>query len=219
MEKIKTILVDDHKIIRDGLKALLFKQKRIIVVGEAYDAEELFALLQEKQPDVVIIDIELPTLSGIEISRILENDFPEIKKIILSANITEGIIPELIEYGVLGILSKSCSADDFINSIEKAYDGQHFYNDYVANLILKSFINKNNIPSKFNKPQAVEISEREVEVIKCFAEGMIYKEIADMLNISIRTVESHKVNILRKLKLNTVIDIVKYAIKNNIVSI
>lgn len=219
MNKVTVIIVDDHEIVREGIKLLLSTNKTVKVIGEASNDKEFFDLLKVENPDVVILDIEMPGMDGLQISEILEDDYPQIKKILLSANIDETTIPIAIDKGVLGILPKNCSHNDLNSAIEKANKGEPYYNRYVTDLLIKSYVDKSNIGNKFEKKSKVELSEREVEVIKCFSDGMIYKEIADQLNISPRTVESHKNNILKKLELNTVIDLVKYAIKNEIVSL
>lgn len=217
-ENIKLMLVDDHELVRTGFKSLLMLEKDIELIGEAYDSVSFFQLLVNQNPDVVVLDIEMPGLSGIEIAYKLEEEYPQIKKILLSANITKKSIAEAIDAGVLGILPKTCTKDEFIAAIRKAYIGDAYYNSFVADLIIKDYVNTSVIPSRYENKDA-KLSDRELEVIRCFAEGMIYKEIADKLSISPRTVESHKLNILQKLGLNTIIDLVKYAIKNNIVSI
>lgn len=218
MNKIKIILVDDHEIVRNGIKSLLILNNEINIIGEASDGEELFNILKTAKPDIIILDIEMPGLSGLEIAAILDESHPEIKKILLSANINEENIRLAVEAGVLGILPKNCSHKDLIQAIESSIRGEAYYNNFVTDLLIKNYLNRNTISKKFSS-QTTELSHREIEVIKCFADGMIYKEIADKLNISPRTVESHKVNILSKLQLNSIIDIVKYAIKNNLVEI
>lgn len=219
MDKIKIILVDDHDIIRDGIKALLILSKDIEVIGEAGNSEELFELLKETKPDVLILDIELPTLSGLEIANIIQENFSDIKTLILSAKNDENTIFEAINAGVLGILPKTVKSKELTDAIYKVNSGEQFYSDYIADLMIKSYINKSKISKKFEEKKEAELSAREIEVIRCFTDGMIYKEIADKLNISVRTVESHKLNILKKLELKTIIDLVKYAIKNNIVEL
>ncbi|GAB4301985.1 MAG: response regulator transcription factor [Marinilabiliales bacterium] len=220
MSVIKILLLDDHEIVRDGLKALLIGEPEIKVIGEAGNDVEFFNLLEKQKPDVVILDIELPGKSGIEVAAVLEEKNPEIHKLILSANLDETNIASAINYNVLGILPKSVNRDEFIQAIKTVYKGDQFYSEIIIDLFIKSYVDINKLSKKYQINTKTNIlSEREIEVIRCFAEGMIYKEIADKLNISPRTVESHKVNILKKLKLNNIIDLVKFAIKNHIVSL
>lgn len=216
---INIVLLDDHELVRQGFKMLLMPEKMIEVIGEASEGNSFFELLKIAKPDVVVMDIEMPGLSGIEIAYKMEVDYPQIKKILLSANINKKSIAEAIDAGVLGILPKNCSRHDFVSAIQKAAIGDAYYNSFVTDLIIRDYVNTSTIPSKYEGSSDAKLSEREIEVVRAFAEGLLYKEIADRLEISPRTVESHKLNILQKLKLNTIIDLVKYAIKNNIVSI
>ena len=198
---------------------LLMPEKMIEVIGEASEGNSFFELLKTAKPDVVVMDIEMPGLSGIEIAYKMEENYPEIKKILLSANINKKSIAEAIDAGVLGILPKNCSRHDFVNAIQKAAIGDAYYNSFVTDLIIKDYVDTSTISSKYKSNNEAKLSKREIEVLCGFAEGLLYKEIASRLEISPRTVESHKLNILHKLRLNTIIDLVKYAIKNNIVSI
>lgn len=219
MDKIKIVLVDDHEIVRDGVKALLSLNKKVDIIGEASCSDDFFELLKSNTPNIVILDIEMPGISGLEIAKILEERHPEIRKILLSANIDEANISKAIENGVLGILPKNCSHNDLSSAIDKACAGEAYYNKFVTDILIKNYIKRNTLGKKYEQNLAIELSEREIEVIRCFADGLIYKEIAEKLCISPRTVESHKVNILQKLNLNTIIDLVKYAIKNDIVKL
>lgn len=216
MDTIKMILVDDHDIVREGLKALLTGNRKISVTGEAGSSEELFSLLETQKPDVLVLDIQLPTLSGIEIARIIQKDFPDIRTLILSAEINENTIADAMDAGVLGILPKHSSRSDFIAAATKVAAGEQFYSDFVTGLILKNYLRHKPISDKYSKASEVELSDREIEIIRCFSDGLSYKQIADKLFISERTVESHKVNIMRKTGLRTIIDLVKFAIKNKI---
>ncbi len=219
MGTVKIFLVDDHTIIRDGIRALLSLDSDFEVTGEASGWDELELLLQKKQPDLIILDIEMPGKSGLEIAETLQDSHPEIRKIILSANVDSETVYEAINAGVLSILPKNSNEDELATAIRKAMNGEEYFTHTVAQMIIKNYINKNKISSKYDPKPNILLTEREIEIIRGFSDGLSYKEIGAKLDISPRTVESHKLNILEKLELHTIIDIVKYAIKNNIVQI
>lgn len=217
MEKIKLILVDDHQLVRAGIANLLSGESGFEIAGEASDARELFDLLKTIQPDIVVLDIALPGLSGIEITKKLHNDFPGIRILILSMHTSEEFIFNAINSGARGYLPKNTSRKELIEAIYAIHRGEEYFAESISNVILKSYIKKakSNQPDDENKESL--LSKREIEVLRLFAEGMTNQEIADKLFISIRTVESHKNHIMARLELKTTVDLVKFAIRNNIV--
>jgi DNA-binding NarL/FixJ family response regulator len=219
MNKISVIIVDDHAIVRDGITAMLSFYQNIDVIGAASSYEHLVSLLDNKTPDVIILDIEMPDKNGIEIATILQKDYPRIKKIILSAHITPNTISDAVDAGVVSILPKDSNEDELYLSISKASLGEHHYSNFVSDIILKNYLNKNKIELDTNIEKISELSEREIEIIVAFGDGLSYKEIGEKLFISPRTVESHKNRILEKLKLNTIIDLVKFGIKNDLIQL
>jgi two-component system response regulator NreC len=219
MNKISVIIVDDHAIVRDGITAMLSFYQNIDVIGAASSYEHLVSLLDIKTPDVVILDIEMPGKSGIEIATILQKDYPSIKKIILSAHITPDTISDAVDAGVVSILPKDSNEDELYLSISKASKGEHHYSNFVSDIILKNYLDKNKIGLDTNKEKISELSDREIEIIVAFGDGLSYKEIGEKLFISPRTVESHKNRILEKLELNTIIDLVKFGIKYDLIQI
>ncbi len=218
MKKIQIIIVDDHAIVRDGIKSILSFYKDVQVIGLAANFDELSALLDTQTVDVVLLDIEMPGKSGLEIAAFLEENSPEIKKIIMSAFINYDNILSAIDAGVLAIMPKDINEDELYFAIKKAVAGEHHYSSYVNSLIVKNYVQKDKIPPKYQEKNTVQLSEREIEVIQAFSDGLSYKEIAERLFISPRTVESHKNRILNKLSLFTIIDLVKYGIKNDLVN-
>lgn len=214
MSTINLILVDDHEIVRDGLRALLLGHPKIKVIGEATQAKELFDLLKVKQPDIVILDIALPGMSGIDIARVLQNDFPYIKVLMLSANTQENYIVSAVKAGALGFLPKNSSKKEFLEAVESVFRDKLFFGKNITNAVFQTFVKKVQ-----NKAQATtdDLSERELQVLEGFAEGLSYKQIADKLNITARTVESHKKSIFEKLNFENNVDLIKYAIKQGII--
>ncbi|MDD3740365.1 MAG: response regulator transcription factor [Bacteroidales bacterium] len=215
----RIIIVDDHAIVRNGIKAILSYFKDISVIETASNYAELEDHIKNELPDVVILDIEMPEMDGITIAGILQDKHPEIKKIILSAHITNQNISDAVEAGVLAILPKDADEDELYTAICKAYNGDYYYSNFVQELVLKNYLTNHKKDNKSSQQDTECLSEREMEIIKAFGDGLSYKEIADKLFISPRTVESHKIRILEKLKLHTIIDLVKFGIKNNIINI
>jgi len=217
MEKIRLILVDDHQLVRTGIANLLSGEQGFEIIGEAADAKELFDLLKLSHPDIAVLDIALPGMSGIEITKKLHNDFPGIRILILSMHTSEEFIFNAINSGARGYLPKNTSRKELIEAIYAIQRGEEFFAESISNVILKSYIKKakSNLPEDENKESL--LSKREIEVLRLFAEGMTNQEIADKLFISIRTVESHKNHIMARLELKTTVDLVKFAIKNSIV--
>jgi DNA-binding NarL/FixJ family response regulator len=217
MEKIKLILVDDHQLVRTGIANLLAGEHGFEIIGEAADAKDLFDLLKKTQPDITVLDIALPGMSGIEITKKLHNDFPGIRILILSMHTSEEFIFNAINSGARGYLPKNTSRKELIEAIYAIHRGEEFFAESISNVILKSYIKKAKSDSPEEENNESLLSKREIEVLKLFAEGMTNQEIADKLFISIRTVESHKNHIMARLELKTTVDLVKFAIRNNIV--
>jgi DNA-binding NarL/FixJ family response regulator len=217
MEKIRLILVDDHLLVRTGIVNLLSGEPGFEIIGEAADANELFDLLRHSQPDIAVLDIAMPGLSGIEITKKLHNEFPGIRILILSMHTSEEFIFNAINSGARGYLPKNTSRKELIEAIYAIHRGEEFFAESISNVILKSYIKKAKSDSPDDENKESLLSKREIEVLRLFAEGMTNQEIADKLFISIRTVESHKNHIMARLELKTTVDLVKFAIRNNIV--
>lgn len=218
-EKVKIIMVDDHQIVRDGIKALISDESWIDIIGEASNHRELFSLLETQKPDLIMLDISMPEMSGIEIARKLTEERPEIKLLMLSMYMSEEFITNAIEAGAKGYLTKTTTQEEILNALKTIVEGGEFYSDSVSNILLKSFIKKTQNKTSESKEEAISLTKRENEILKLFAEGLSNKEIADKLFISIRTVESHKNNIMQKLELKSTVELIKYAIRNKIIEL
>jgi DNA-binding NarL/FixJ family response regulator len=217
MEKIRLILVDDHQLVRTGIANLLSGEPGFEIIGEAADSKELFELLKIVQPEVAILDIALPGMSGIEITKKLHNDYPGIRILILSMHTSEEFIFNAINSGARGYLPKNTSRKELIEAIFAIQRGEEYFAESISNVILKSYIRKAKSDSQETENSENLLSKREIEVLRLFAEGLTNQEIADKLFISIRTVESHKNHIMARLELKTTVDLIKFAIRNNIV--
>jgi len=219
MEKIRVILVDDHQIVRDGIKALISEDPSIQIVGEAASGEEFETLIQNEKPDVVLMDINLPDTTGIELTQKTVEKYPNINILMLSMHMSDEFITNSIEVGAKGYLPKTTSQKELLEAIKTVSKGIEYYNTEVSDVLLKSYIRKTKNASKDKEEIAIQLTKREVEILVLFAQGFSNKEIADKLFISIRTVESHKNNIMQKLDLKSTVELVKYAIKHKMIDI
>jgi len=219
MSEIKIILVDDHQIVRDGIKSLLSDCYRIKIINEAKDAYELFDILKTQIPDVVLLDISLPTMSGIEASKIISAEFPQIKILMLSMYTSEDFIFNALKAGINGYLPKNTNRDELCLAINEVYNGNEYFSKSISDTILKSYVKSAKYGNNISNDKLSNLTNREHEILQYVVEGMNNSTIAEKLCISIRTVETHKTNIMRKLNLNNTIELVKFAIKNKIIEI
>jgi DNA-binding NarL/FixJ family response regulator len=210
MEPIKIIIVDDHKIVRDGIKALLLGQKTVKCIGDAEDAGGLEVLLQKEIPDVVVLDIHLPGKSGIEVAHEMQEKYPDVGILALSSNCGESIILDAVKAGAKGFLSKDTSKEELVEAIVSVACGEGFFGAKIHHIIYSSYIGQ--VMSKEGKRENC-LSVREIEILTLLADGFSNKEIAGKLFVSPRTIDTHKANIMSKLNLTSTVDMVKYAIK------
>ncbi len=217
MDKIKIILVDDHSLVRDGIKSILQTEDNIEIVGEASNFDELQVFLQNKKCDMLVLDISLPDISGIKICSILREEHPEINVLILSMYINEEFIFNALQAGAKGYLPKNTNKRELLNAVKAINNGEEYFSNEISEIILKSYVNK--VQNKKDVSDSAELSKREKEVLVLFAEGLSNTEISDKLYISVRTVESHKNHIMQKLQLKNTVDLIKYAIKNKYVDL
>jgi DNA-binding NarL/FixJ family response regulator len=216
MEKIKVILIDDHQIVRDGIKSLLSDAADIEVISEAGSYYELKEKLKLQDPDIVLLDISLPEVSGIEITKFISENYPKIKVLILSMYTGEDFIFNAIKAGAKGYLPKNTTKKEIIDAIRAVFNNQEYFSESISKIMLKSYVNKaktsDNQPLQDNE----RLSARELEILKHVAAGLSNHEIAEKLFISVRTVESHKNHIMQKLELKSTVDLIKFALKKNL---
>lgn len=213
----KLIIVDDHKIVRDGIRAMLMGNKSFSVVADVASGAELFRIIETHKPDIIVLDLGMPEMNGVEVTEKLSLEYPGVRVLILSANATEDWVISAVKAGAMGFLPKDSSRNEFIKALTYIERGENYYGESVAAIIYRSYVSMLRHQDTEKKPE--ELTERESEVLKAFSEGLSFKEIADKLCISVRTVETHKNNILSKLELKNTIEMVKYAIKNGIITL
>jgi len=219
MSKIRIFLVDDHQLVRDGIKALLRSAEDLTILGEASSGKECFEKITMEPPDILILDISLPDTTGIEIAQRVTVDYPQTRVLILSMYTNEDFIFNSVKAGARGYLPKNTSREELLRAIHAIYRGEEFFADSITRIMLKSYVRKAKEDDTMPQRAPVPLTTRETEILKLFAEGFINKEISDQLDISIRTVETHKNHIMKKLELKSTVDLIKYAIRNKIVEI
>ncbi len=210
--KIKVLLVDDHQLLREGLVNILQKTSHIEVVGQASNGREGLQLLNKLQPDIVLMDVAMPGLNGVEATRMMLNDFPDIRIIALSMHDNSQFITGMFTAGAKGYLLKDCATAELIEAIEKVAAGQYFLSYDISSIVLKEFLNS-------RKTKEPVLTGREREVLQLIAEGSSTKEIASRLFLSQKTVESHRKNIMDKLDIHTIPELTKYAIREGYTSL
>lgn len=219
METIRIFLVDDHELVRDGLKALLGGIREIEIIAEAATAGELFDKLKVHKPDIVILDISLPDMSGIDVTRKVSVNFPDIKVLVLSMYTGEDFILSAIKAGARGYLPKNTSRKELVDAIYAVNRDEDYFGESISKILLKSYIrNAKESWSGMDRP-SYNLSPRETEILKLCAEGFGNRSISEKLGISIRTVETHKNHIMRKLGFKSTVEMVKFALKNKIIEL
>lgn len=222
MSKIKIFLVDDHKIVRDGIRAMFIGASDACIVGEASSGKELLCMIANplfQWPDIFIVDLAMPEMGGSVLISELHKINDGVRALVLTANSDEESVLNAIKSGAMGFLTKDTSQIELKQAVFALYRGEEYFGSNISQLVyncyMRSLKDKGQMPAK----QTMILSERETEVLTLFSEGFSYKEIADKLNISPRTVETHKINILEKLQLKTTVDLVKYAIKSGLIEL
>ena len=218
----RIVLVDDHALYRIGLRTTIAEMdSQLTIIGECGSGVEFALLLhQNVVPDLVILDIRMPDESGIAIARRLKSEHPQIKIIMLSSEVSEEIVSELLEIDVEGYLSKMAQMTDIEKAIRTVISGSHYYGQSVAKIMHDVYLAKTGITLKknrFSTHKEPTLSSREIEIIQYLCNGYSAKEVGDRLNLSFRTIETHRNNILRKLGFNNIAELIKYAVKQGIV--
>lgn len=208
---LRVFLVDDHKLVRDGIRAMLLGNLSFKIVATAGNADEFFSKLDEAAPDVCVIDVQLPGKSGIEIAEWLRGKHPKIKILILTAMKDDAPVKQCRDLGVEGMISKDSGKDTYLEALEALKAGRTFYAGQFTELLLKASLGKSD--------KLASLSERELDFVRAFSKGLSHKEIADHLSISPRTVEVHKKNVMDKLGFRSDVELVKFAIKEGLSSL
>jgi DNA-binding NarL/FixJ family response regulator len=216
MKPIKTLLADDHTIVREGLRALLAADSAIEVIGEAHNGREAVELTKAMKPDVVVMDIAMPLLNGLEATRQILAAMPHTKVLILSAHSDDAYIDRVISVGAVGFLIKQTSAQILAKAIHEVMAGNAFYSPQVSKRLRDHYQKPDKIGGLMIK-KATGLTSRELEVIQLVAEGHANKQVAAGLNISIKTVEKHRQHLMDKLNIHDTAGLTRYAIAQGII--
>jgi DNA-binding NarL/FixJ family response regulator len=209
-------LADDHKIIRDGLRSVLAQESDIQVVAEAENGRQAIKLAKKNKPNVVIMDVSMPDTNGIEATRQIVEDDSEIKVLPLSMHSDRQFIADMLRAGASGYMLKDSAAEELIRAIRTIIKKKVYLSPAIAHLVVEGFVAKS---STSDLAARDILSTRELEVCQLFSEGVSTKKIAFKLNLSIKTVETHRKNIFNKLDIDNIADLTKYAVRNRITSL
>ena len=212
MSKIKILIVDDHAIMRDGIRALIDLHDDIEVVGEASDGKEAIEKVRELVPDVVIMDIAMPGMDGLEAARRIRKRNPEVKVLVLTQHDHKEYVLSAIKVGVAGYLPKRAVSSELVSAIRAVHRGESFLYPSAATALIQDYLRKGEVePYDY-------LTEREREILKLIAEGHTSREIANMLFISLKTVQGHRTKIMEKLDIHNRTELIRYAMRKGLVS-
>ena len=212
-KKIRVLLADDHSIVRKGISLVLENDDQIEIVGQASDGKEALKMVKELSPDVLVADISMPEINGIELTRLINEQESDTHTLILSTHFEEEYILKSFDSGASGYLPKDADEDEVINAIHTIAGGEVYYTPEVSQVLAQSVIKKNKKELGANK----ELTEREIEVLQLVVEGLSNKEIADKLFISVRTVDTHRRNLMEKLEAKNTAELVRKAFEKKLV--
>ena len=212
MERIKAILADDHGVARSGIKSLLESEGDIQVVAEADNGQEAFQQVESLHPDIAILDIRMPVMNGLEASQKITQADENVKVLILSMHDDEEYILQSVECGATGYLLKGSSKEEFLKAVRTVYAGERYFSADVSRVFVNNYLNRK--PAAVTTPSpdiqnSYDLTKREKQILRLLFEGIGNKEIAEQLNKSIRTIETHRFNIMKKLGVNNVVELIK----------
>jgi len=215
MSKIKITIADDYKIYREGLKVGLSADDKLEVISEADNGEELLKALETSSPDVILMDLKMPILDGLEATKIVRKKYPSIKVLVVSMYEDDKFIIHLMENGANGYLLKNAEPDEIRRSIYSVHENGYYFNDLVNKALLKKLVLKNNLKPSFN--QNIDLTEREQEVLKMICEEKTAAEIAKEIFLSPRSVEGIRQRLIEKIGVRNTAGLVMFAVKNGLV--
>jgi DNA-binding NarL/FixJ family response regulator len=213
---IRVLLADDHKIFRDGLRTLIDKEAEMEVVAEAENGRKAVKLAEKLSPNVIIMDVSMPDLNGIEATRKIIAGTSNVKVIALSMHSDRRFVLGMLEAGASAYLLKDCAFAELVSAIRQVAAGNTYLSPKIADVVVKGYLNK---VSDTSLTRRTILTSREREILQLLAEGLSAKEIAAHLNLSIKTIETHRRNIMEKLEIHTIAELTKYAIREGLVAL
>src|ERR1700728_2429445 len=216
MPTLRLLVADDNEEVRQGMRSFVEAQSERQVVGEAADGRQAVVMTKELNPDVVILDIGMPTLNGLEATRQILKMRPQTKVLILTIHESDSIIREVLDTGARGYILKTDAGRDLVTAIDSLRRNKTFFTSRVSQMILDGFL-KGDARPKDSEVGAIRLAPRQREIVQLLAEGKSSKEVAVALDLSVKTAETHRANIMRKLDCHSVSEVVRYAIRNKII--
>lgn len=218
-KEIKVLLVDDHRLVQEGIASILEQTDGIIICGKCASGEEALGLVRELSPHVVLMDIVMKGMNGIEATRWIKEQNSATKVILISTEVKKEFVSAGIKSGIDGYIPKDVSKETLFEAIQKVCNGERYFTDAITKLIFEDYYLVEKGTKKRERKITPGLTDRESEILQLVAEGVGNKEVSERLFISVRTVETHKTHILDKLGLKNTTELIKYAIKHNIISI
>lgn len=216
MRQINVILADDHMIVREGLKLLLQNQKNIAVVGEAENGRKAVELALKLKPDVVIMDIGMPDMNGLAATRGILDIEPGIKVLTLSMHTDKRFVSKALREGVSGYILKECASTELVEAINTVVSGKTYLSPQVADVVISDY--RKQLMDKEYSAHSV-LTKKELEILQLFAEGKTTKEIAHLLSVSIKTIETHRSRVMEKLDMHSIAELTKFAVREGLTSL
>jgi DNA-binding NarL/FixJ family response regulator len=216
MDTIRVLLADDHTVLREGIRALLEDQPDMSVVGEAEDGRMAAHMAAELRPDVVLMDIAMPRLNGLEATRQIKRDHPEVAVLMLTMHDNEEYVRQVLAAGASGYVLKRAAASELVAAIRAVHRGEAVLSPGITRVLIQDLIGRD---SAVHEAAGDDLTPREREVLQLIAEGYTSKEIAEMLSLSVKTVQAHRASLMQKLDLHDRGDLIKYAIQKRIIEV
>ena len=220
MAPFRILLADDHEVVRTGLRALLEEQTGWEVVAEAVDGRDAVDKASKLKPDAVVVDIAMPSLNGLEAVRQIIKAVPSTKVLVLTMYDSDPLIQQVLQAGARGYLLKSDAGRDLVSAIDALRRNKTFFTPKVSQMVLEGYLDKNPKEKEEveGEPESLRLTSRQREIVQLLAEGKSSKEVAAVLGLSVKTAETHRANIMRKLDCHSVTELVRYAIRNHIIA-
>ncbi len=216
MKKIQVMLVDDHTIVRNGLRSILENTNEIEVIGEASTGEEALEKIPLLKPQIMLVDISMPGISGIELVRKVVKQWSTIRPIILSMHNDDAYILKSVEAGAYGYLLKDATRDEILTALHTVKNGEKYFNSSVAAVIVNGYLSQVHKVEKASESRKTLLSKKEKEVLRLLVEGKSSRQIADQLDLSVRTVDNHRANMMRRLQVHNAAELVKLALEEKL---
>ena len=215
-KKIRVLLADDHPVVRKGIGTWLSEVENLEVVGEAVNGVEAIAKVKELSPDVVLMDVDMPKMGGLEATRLIRKDFPSTRVLILSMHTSKPVVLQIIQCGAQGYVLKDAPPTDILRAIESVDNGEPFFSQNISQIVLNQYLAESGAEPA---PGPGQLTNRERQVLAMIAEGQSNKEMASKLGVGVRTIETHRERMMAKLNIHSVAGLTKFAIANGIVNL